>query len=96
MHTRTHAHAHAHAHMDTHVWAQRSEDAPGSDRTGTEWDLKRFSQKIFHGKGVFCRNVSDFFMFSNIAAEEPSSRGPARPLTHRHDVTHKRTTGKQT
>lgn len=37
---------------------------PACPETGTEWNLKRFSQKCYHGKGVFCRNVSDFVPFS--------------------------------
>lgn len=35
-----------------------------STETGTEWNLKRFRQKCFHRQGVFCRNVSDFLLFS--------------------------------
>lgn len=38
---------------------------PACPETGTEWNLKRFSQKCFHDKGVFCRNVSDFVLFSD-------------------------------
>lgn len=46
---------------NTSTWAH----PPPCHKTRTEWNLKRFSQKCFHGQGVFCRNVSDFVPFSD-------------------------------